>query len=280
MDFFQKQSTINAGGELLDLSHPIIMGILNVTPDSFYDGGKYNQTDQILQQTEKMLSEGAKIIDIGGYSTRPNAIDISEEEETRRVVTAIEIVLKNFPNCIISIDSFRANVAEKAVKTGAKIINDVSGGTLDDKMFETVARLQVPYILMHMRGNPQTMKDLTEYGDLILDMADFFEKQVYKLRKLGVKDIILDVGLGFAKTLEQNYVLLKKLGFLNIFELPILVGASRKSMIWKKLQISSAEALNGTTAINTVALQNGASILRVHDVKEARQIVELLHAEA
>jgi len=275
MAFFQTSKTLNLGGHLLDLSRPIIMGILNITPDSFYDGGQYKSAEQIIQQVEKMHSEGAKIIDIGGYSTRPNAIDISENEEFKRVLFAIETILDKFPDALISIDTFRANIAEKAVLAGAKIINDVSGGTLDDKMFETVARLKVPYILMHMKGNPQTMAQLTNYENLILEMTDFFQSQITKLQQLGVTDIILDVGLGFAKTIEQNYELIQKLDSFRIFELPILVGASRKSMIWKKLNLSPAEALNGTTAVNAIALQNGATILRVHDVKEARQIVDL-----
>ncbi len=275
MALFQTSKTLNLGGHLLDLSKPITMGILNITPDSFYDGGKYKNADQIIQQVEKMSSEGTKIIDIGGYSTRPNATNISENEELERVLFAIEAILERFPNTLISIDTFRANIAERAVQAGAKMVNDVSGGTLDDKMFETVARLKVPYILMHMKGSPQTMTQLTNYDNLILEMTDFFQIQIAKLREIGVMDIILDVGLGFAKTIEQNYELIQKLDSFKIFELPILVGASRKSMIWKKLHLSPAEALNGTTAVNTIALQNGANILRVHDVKEAEQIIDL-----
>jgi len=275
MALFQTSKTLNLGGHLLDLSKPITMGILNITPDSFYDGGKYKNTDQIIRQVEKMSSEGTKIIDIGGYSTRPNATNISENEELERVLFAIEAILERFPNTLISIDTFRANIAERAVQAGAKMVNDISGGTLDDKMFETVARLKVPYILMHMKGSPQTMTQLTNYDNLILEMTDFFQIQIAKLREIGVMDIILDVGLGFAKTIEQNYELIQKLDSFKIFELPILVGASRKSMIWKKLHLSPAEALNGTTAVNTIALQNGANILRVHDVKEAEQIIDL-----
>jgi len=275
MALFQTSKTLNLGGHLLDLSKPITMGILNITPDSFYDGGKYKNADQIIQQVEKMSSEGTKIIDIGGYSTRPNATNISENEELERVLFAIEAILERFPNTLISIDTFRANIAERAVQAGAKMVNDISGGTLDDKMFETVARLKVPYILMHMKGSPQTMTQLTNYDNLILEMTDFFQIQIAKLREIGVMDIILDVGLGFAKTIEQNYELIQKLDSFKIFELPILVGASRKSMIWKKLHLAPAEALNGTTAVNTIALQNGANILRVHDVKEAEQIIDL-----
>lgn len=275
MALFQTSKTLNLGGHLLDLSKPITMGILNITPDSFYDGGKYKNADQIIRQVEKMSSEGTKIIDIGGYSTRPNATNIPENEELERVLFAIEAILERFPNTLISIDTFRANIAERAVQAGAKMVNDVSGGTLDDKMFETVARLKVPYILMHMKGSPQTMTQLTNYDNLILEMIDFFQIQIAKLREIGVMDIILDVGLGFAKTIEQNYELIQKLDSFKIFELPILVGASRKSMIWKKLHLSPAEALNGTTAVNTIALQNGANILRVHDVKEAEQIIDL-----
>lgn len=274
--FFQKHQTLNIGGQCIDFSQPKVMGILNVTPDSFFDGSKYAHEKSILQQVEKMLNEGAQIIDVGGYSTRPNAQDVSQTEEIQRVVSTISIILKHFPQSIISIDTFRAEVAKQAIKEGAQLINDVSGGTLDPKMFETVAHLQVPYILMHMKGNPQTMSNLTNYKNLILDITNFFEEQIFRLRQLGVKDIILDIGLGFAKNIEQNYMLLHQLEFLKIFELPVLVGASRKSMIWRKLNHTPDQALNGTTVVNTIALQNGTNILRVHDVKEAKEVVDLL----
>lgn len=255
---------------------PQVMGILNVTPDSFYDGGLYCQEKAIITQVEKLQSDGAQIIDIGGYSTRPSATDVPCEEELGRVVSAIHLIIRNFPDCIISVDTFRSEVAKQAVRAGASIINDVSGGELDKKMFQTVAELQVPYILMHMRGTPKTMNEHTDYRDLILEMTDFFQVRIFKLRALGVKDIILDVGLGFAKNIDQNYELLRALHFLKIFELPILVGASRKSMIWKKLHITPAQSLNGTTVINTIALQHGADILRVHDAKEAQETIDLL----
>ncbi len=277
MRFFQKHQTLNIGGQCVDFSRPKVMGILNVTPDSFYDGGKYQHEKNILSHTEKLLTEGAQIIDVGGYSTRPNAEHISQEQENQRVISVISLIMHQFPDCIISIDTFRADIARQAVGAGAKLINDVSGGTLDPQMFQTVAQLNVPYILMHMKGNPQTMNQLTDYQNLMIEITDFFEKQIFSLRNLGVKDIILDIGLGFAKNIIQNYELLHQLEFLKIFELPVLVGASRKSMIWKKLNSTPAQALNGTTVINTIALRNGADILRVHDARAAQEIIDLLY---
>lgn len=272
---FSKTYSINCGGKLLDLSEPIVMGILNVTPDSFYDGGRYENLEKIHQQVEKMVREGAKIIDIGGMSTRPGAEIISREEELRRVLPVINDSLKYFPEIFISVDTVHAGVAKEVILAGAHIINDISGGQLDDKMFETVAELQVPYILMHSRGTPQTMSKLNKYNDLPLEILDYFIERVEKLRELGVKDIIIDLGFGFAKSGKQNFDLLKSMSNFKILDLPILAGLSRKSMIWRTLNISPYDALNGTTALNMVALQNGANILRVHDVKEAVETIKL-----
>jgi dihydropteroate synthase len=251
------------------------MGILNVTPDSFYDGGEYNSEASLLRQTEKMLKDGADFIDVGGYSSRPGAADVSEEEEMERVLKAITAILRNFPAALVSIDSFRSKVAEAAINAGACIINDISGGNLDPGMFDTVARLKVPYILMHMRGDPRNMKNLTEYGNLIRELIDHFHERIFRLRQLDVKDIIIDPGFGFAKTIEQNFNLLHNLDKLSILGKPMLVGLSRKSMVWKTLQVDPADALNGTTSLNTMALLKGADILRVHDVREAREVIKL-----
>ncbi|RFN59930.1 dihydropteroate synthase [Marixanthomonas ophiurae] len=251
------------------------MGIINVTPDSFYDGGKTTHKDSILQQTEKMLTEGATFLDVGGYSSRPNAIDISEEEEISRVVPAIKSILDEFPETLISIDTFRSQVAKKAVETGACMVNDISGGTLDEAMFTTVAKMHVPYILMHMRGTPQTMTQQTGYNDVTIEVIRFFSEQIAKARKAGINDIVIDPGFGFAKTKEQCFELLQKLTLLKQLDVPILAGLSRKSMIYKTLNISAKEALNGTTVLNTLALQKETSILRVHDVKEAMECIKL-----
>lgn len=272
---FYSKKTIKLKGNLVDLTKPVAMGILNITPDSFYDGGKYHSQAQILRQTEKMLSEGATIIDIGGYSTRPYADDIAEKEEKKRILNAIHLLLKHFPNILISVDTFRASVAEAAVGEGACMINDISGGNLDENMFATVAKLQVPYILMHSRGTPQTMMTMTDYKNLLVDVMTYFHQKVATLRSLGVEDIIIDLGIGFAKTQEQNFELLKNLAIFRLLNVPILVGVSRKSLIYKTLQITPEEALNGTTVLNSLALLNGASILRVHDVKEAAQVIKL-----
>jgi dihydropteroate synthase len=251
------------------------MGILNLTPDSFFDGGKHNSTEKALQQTEKMLAEGADIIDVGGYSTRPNAKDVSEKEELNRVLPVIEVIKARFPECIISIDTFRASVAQRAVEAGASIVNDISGGQLDEKMFEAVAQMRVPYILMHSRGNPQTMSQLCYYENIFLEILHFFEQRIEKLTILGVKDVILDLGFGFAKTREQNFYLLKHLSYFQILERPMLVGVSRKSMIYKTLGIEPSQALNGTTALNMFALTQGANLLRVHDVAAAKETLLL-----
>lgn len=266
---------ISCKDTLIDLSLPKVMGILNVTPDSFFDGGRYQKEYAILQKTSQMLEEGATWIDVGGYSSRPNATHINTDEEKKRVLDAIEIIFKEFPQANISVDTFRAEVAEVAVKAGACMVNDISGGNLDAQMFETVARLQVPYILMHMKGTPQTMTTLNNYEDILLEMIDYFQTKVFTLRNLGVKDIILDMGFGFAKNINQNFYLLKHLKYFSVLNLPILAGISRKSMIYKTLQIKPNEALNGTTVLHTIALLNGASILRVHDVKDAMQTIQL-----
>lgn len=268
--------TLNLKGQLHIIETPLIMGILNITPDSFFDGGRYNSLEESLKQAEQMIQEGADILDIGGYSSRPNADNISTEEELIRVTPVIKAIREKFKDIIISIDTFRAEVAKKAVEAGADIINDISGGTLDNQMLEVAAQLNVPYIMMHIKGSPQNMQKNTDYKDLIGDIMDFFVKQSKKFYQLGGKDLILDVGFGFAKTVEQNHELLNNLDEFKLLELPLLVGVSRKSMIYKKLNISPSDALNGTTVLNTIALSKGADILRVHDVKEAKQIIELL----
>ncbi len=272
---FRINKTLLVKGKLIDLSEPKVMGILNITPDSFYDGGKFTEETKILKQVEKMLEEGATFIDIGGCSTRPGAKDISEEEEKKRVLPAIEAILINFPQIIISVDTFRSSIAKIAVEAGAAMVNDISGGSLDKKMPEVVASLQVPYILMHMQGTPQTMASLANYENLLKEMIDYFHQKINVFQALGVKDIIIDPGFGFAKTIDHNFELLRKLEYLRILEKPMLVGLSRKSTIWKSLAIKPEEALNGTTSLNTVALLKGASILRVHDVKEAVEVVKL-----
>ncbi|MHC2990920.1 dihydropteroate synthase [Pontibacter sp. HJ8] len=273
--FFQKKSTLNCRGKILSLDIPLVMGILNVTPDSFYPGSRLSSVEEVVQRAEAMLRDGADILDIGGYSSRPGAVDISETEELERLIPAIEAIIQAFPDAIISVDTFRARVAEATIAAGASIINDIGGGTLDEAMFDTVARLQVPYILMHMRGTPQNMNSLAAYEDVVLEVIDELQLQVDKLKKLGVNDIILDPGFGFAKTMEQNFVLMSRLEELRIMELPLLVGVSRKSMTYKLLGIDQSEALAGTIALNTIALGKGADILRVHDVKETKQTIQL-----
>ncbi|MEO2080174.1 MAG: dihydropteroate synthase [Leeuwenhoekiella sp.] len=271
-------ASINCKGTLIDFESPKVMGILNVTPDSFYDGGSYKNEKDILDQAEKMLDDGATFIDVGAYSSRPDAQDIHVEEECNRLIPVVELLLKNFPEVLLSIDTFRSKVAQEAVKAGAALINDISAGLLDPEMLPTVAKLQVPYILMHMRGTPQTMKGLTDYDNLIKEVLFYLSERVAAARALGLNDIIIDPGLGFAKTIAQNYELLHATEKLQILDLPILIGLSRKSMITKTLGIDAKSALNGTTALNMVALQKGASILRVHDVKEAVETVRLYQA--
>ncbi len=267
--------TLNVGGQLVDLSQPAVMGILNVTPDSFYAGSRVAHLDEVVRRAGEMLEHGATFLDVGGYSTRPGAADISPEEELGRVVPAVEAVRKAFPAALVSVDTFRAAVARAAVAAGAGMVNDISGGTLDAEMFPTVAALQIPYVLMHLRGTPQTMTSYTQYEDLPREIFGYFVRKVFALRQLGVKDIVLDLGFGFAKTPDQNFQLLRHWDYFKPLGLPVLAGLSRKSMIYKKLGIPVAEALNGTTVLNTIALTKGAAILRVHDVKEAMQAVKL-----
>ena len=270
--------TINCKGHLIDLSSPKVMGILNITPDSFYDGGKYNSEKAIIKHVEQMLLEGATFIDIGAYSSKPGADFVSEDEELARILPIITRVLKEFPEALLSIDTFRSRVAKECIQMGAALINDISAGKLDDTMLNTVADLHVPYIMMHMRGTPQTMQKQTVYNNLVKDILFYFSERIAAARQLGIVDMIIDPGFGFAKTLEQNFELLNQLELFNMLELPLLVGVSRKSMIYKTLQNSASQALNGTTALNTIALQKGANILRVHDVKEAIETIKLVQS--
>lgn len=267
--------TINCKGNLLDLSTPKVMGILNITPDSFFDGGKYKTDADFLKQTEKMLTEGAAIIDVGAYSSRPNAVFVSEAEEIERLTPIVALLVKQFPDIILSVDTFRAEVAKAAIENGAAIINDIAAGLLDDNMLNVIAETKVPYIMMHMRGTPQTKATLTHYDDIVKEMIFYFSERIAAARNLGINDIIIDPGFGFAKTLEQNYEVLQKLELFQMLEVPLLSAVSRKSMIYKLLETSPQEALNGTTFLNTVSLMKGAKILRVHDVKEAVECVKL-----
>lgn len=273
-----EQTTINCRGQLLELTSPIVMGIINVTPDSFYADSRAPNVLSLLEQVELQLTEGAAIIDVGGMSTRPGAEMISEIVEMNRILPAIRAISRAFPEAIISVDTFRASIARACVEEGAHIINDVSGGCLDEQMFATVAELGVPYILMHMRGTPQTMSQLTDYEDIALDLLDYFIEKVGILRGLKVKDIILDTGFGFAKTPEQSFELLAKLSVFQILECPILVGLSRKGMIWKTLGVEPKDSLNGTTAAHMLALQGGAKILRAHDVTAALEAIKIFEA--
>jgi len=267
--------TINCKGELIDLSSPKVMGIINTTPNSFYAESRKTLEKDILKQVEQMLKEGADFIDVGGYSTPPGAPKVKETEELKRVLPAAEKILKNFPETLISVDTFRASVAEKSIEAGAAIINDISAGNLDPEMMKTVAKHQVPYIMMHMRGTPQTMKDLNQYDDLVQDILFYFSEKINAARTLGINDLIVDPGFGFAKNISQNFELLSKMELFKTLELPILAGLSRKSLIYKTLNTSAQEALNGTTFLNSIALSKGASILRVHDVKEAVECTKL-----
>ncbi|AQG79341.1 dihydropteroate synthase [Spirosoma montaniterrae] len=269
------KKTLNCRGRLIDLTTPVVMGILNVTPDSFYTGSRVSANADLVERAGQMLADGATFIDIGGYSTRPGANDISPAEEADRVLPAIEAVLRQYPNALISVDTFRAEVARQAVDAGASMVNDVAGGTLDPLMFETVAGLGVPYVLMHLRGNPKTMQSLSVYENLVVDVVDEIGVQLAKLRALGAKDVLLDPGFGFAKTPAQNFELLSQLNAFQQFDEPLLIGLSRKSTIWKTLNISADAALNGTTVLNTAALLKGASVLRVHDVREAVEAIKL-----
>jgi len=276
--FFQKKVTLNAGGKLIDLSMPKVMGIINVTPDSFFAGSRNPNVSDAVFMAEKMLDEGADFLDIGAYSSRPGAADISPQEETDRLLPVIEAIVKRFPQAVLSVDTFRASVAEAAIKAGGQIINDISGGDLDAQMFKTVAKLQVPYILMHMKGTPQNMQEKAQYEDVFAEVFDYFAEKVYRLKQLHVHDVILDPGFGFAKTREQGFKLLQQMQGFDLLKLPVLAGVSRKGMIYKTLGGKPETALNGTTVLNTMALMNGASILRVHDVKEAVEAVDLFMA--
>lgn len=267
--------TINCKGKLIDLKIPKVMGILNVTPNSFYDGGLHHSLDKIEQQTEKMLNEGADIIDVGAYSTQPNASFVSQEEELGRIIPVVRHLVKNFPDIILSVDTFRAEVAKQTIDLGAAIINDVSAGFLDDQMMAVVGAMNVPYIMMHMKGTPQNMQQFTDYEDVMHDMILYFSERMATARKHGIIDVIIDPGFGFSKTLDQNYEVLNKLDLLQNLDVPVLSALSRKSMIYKFFENSPQEALNGTSVLNTLSLVKGANLLRVHDVKEAVECVKL-----
>jgi dihydropteroate synthase len=272
-----KSRFINIEGKLIDLSTPRVMGIINMTPDSFYKGSRYSKESYLVGIAGKMISEGADILDLGGYSSRPGAADISEGEEAERVLPVIKLLKEEIPSAVISVDTFRSGIAQRAVlECGANIINDISGGEADSRMFDVVAELNVPYILMHMQGNPQTMQNNPVYDDVVADILRWFAPRIFRLQSAGVKDIIIDPGFGFSKTNKHNFEMLRRLGDFEVAGLPILAGLSRKGTIWKTLGITPEEALNGTTVLNTVALLNGADILRVHDVKEAVEAVKLV----
>jgi dihydropteroate synthase len=276
--FFDAFTTINVDGNLIDLRTPKIMGILNVTPDSFFDGGRYETEAAMLNHAEVMLREGATFIDVGAYSSRPGAADVPLAVERERAVFAVSRLAARFPEAILSIDTFRSEVARAGIEAGARIVNDISAGELDPGMVDAVASLKVPYIAMHMRGTPQTMKTLAHYDDLLKDVVDYFHKKIAQFTAKGIKDIILDPGFGFAKTIEQNFQLLNRMEYLRVTGRPVLAGLSRKSMIWKTLGQSAADALNGTTVLNCLALSKGASILRVHDVAKADEVIKLMLA--
>lgn len=272
---FSQKKTLNLGGTLVSLDTPQVMGIINVTPDSFFARSRAQGEGAILRSAESQVKEGAFVLDVGGYSSRPGAGDVSLDEELSRAIPAIEAISREFPEVFLSIDTFRSEVAKQAVYAGAHMVNDISGGEQDVAMFDSVAELKVPYVLMHMKGTPKTMSDETQYNNLLTDIAFYFQERITKLRKLGVHDVIVDPGFGFAKTVEQNYHILQNLHYFNSLDVPVLVGFSRKSMIWKALDVSPEEALNGTSVLNTIALLQGASFLRVHDVKEAKQTITL-----
>ena len=267
---------INCNGNLIDLRKPRVMGILNLTPDSFYDGGKYDSEKKVLARAEQILSEGATFLDLGAYSSRPGAMQVSEKEERKRLIPTLDNILRHFPEALVSVDTWRHRIAEEAISRGACMINDISAGNMDPEMFQTVSRLQVPYVLMHMVGTPQTMQKHTGYKDLIRDIIFYFSEKIFALRQLGLNDLIIDLGFGFSKTLDQNYELLSKLDLFRILELPILTGISRKSMIYKLIGTGPEAALNATTAAHAIALAKGSSILRVHDVKEAIETILVL----
>jgi len=274
--FLNTKRTLNVGGKLVDLTLPRVMGILNITPDSFYSDSRISSTDEALSKAEAFMNEGATFIDIGAYSSRPGAENVTAEEELKRLIPVISAITKKLPEALISIDTFRAVVAHEAIGAGAHMINDISAGELDKEMFTTMASLQVPYIIMHMKGTPQTMQQEASYQNLSLELITYFSEKIARLRKLGLHDIIIDPGFGFAKTTDHNYELMQQLEALHIFGLPVLTGISRKTMIYKLLDTEAKHALNGTTVLNTVALLKGSSILRVHDVKEAAECITLI----
>ncbi|MGE0088638.1 MAG: dihydropteroate synthase [Bacteroidales bacterium] len=281
--FFSKKFAIQIRGKLMDLSEPKVMGILNLTPDSFYDGGRHNSTEKVLQYVGNMVSEGLDILDIGAYSTKPGAKELSEKEELDRLIPVLKLLKSEYPDLILSVDTFRSEIARIAVADySVDIINDISAGDMDKKMFEVIAKLNVPYIMMHMQGTPQTMQLNPEYKNVVKDVIQYFSEKVSRAKLLGINDVILDPGFGFGKTMEHNYQLLRYLPDFRIFELPLLVGLSRKSMIYKTLNTTPDESLNGTTILNTLSLLGGATILRVHDVREAKEAITLylkfLHA--
>lgn len=270
--------TLNCKGRLLTIDEPVVMGILNVTPDSFYSGSRVQQTDEVLQKAATMIAEGAAILDIGGQSTRPGSTRISAEEETARVVPAIEAIKQQFPTIFISIDTYYAEVAKQAVEAGADLVNDISAGNMDAAMLATVAQLQVPFIAMHMQGTPDTMQENPQYENIAKEVVDYFSTKTKQCKEAGIVDVILDPGFGFGKTITHNFQLLKQMEALQMFQVPVLAGLSRKSTIWRTLNITADEALNGTTVLNTLALTKGANILRVHDVKEAVETIRLFSA--
>lgn len=267
--------SLNCKGKLLAIDKPLVMGIINTTPDSFYDGSRKQSSESVLKQATKMLTEGADIIDVGGQSTRPGSERISAKEELKRVLPAVEIILKNFPDTIISVDTYQSEVAVELINAGASIINDVSAGNLDSSMIETVAKLQVPYVCMHMKGTPQDMQQQSNYENVTTELLDFFIQKIDECKRAGINDVIIDPGFGFGKTIAHNFTLLKELLVFKMLEKPIMAGLSRKSTIYKTLGITAEEALNGSTVLHTLALQNGANILRVHDVKEAKEVIAL-----
>ena len=273
---FSVKKTLNIRGILHALERPWIMGIVNLTPDSFYNKSRVQREDDMVKRVEEMLSDGADLVDLGAYSSRPGATHISEQEEWERLQPAIKVILRNYPETLISVDTFRSSIARKAYEEGASMINDISGGQIDDNMFKTISDIRIPYILMHMRGDPRTMNTLTTYDNLFKEMINYFESRILELKSSGVNDIIIDPGFGFAKSLDQNYELLKNLTYFEVLGYPLLVGLSRKSMIFKQLGVQPSEALNGTIALNTVSLLKRASILRVHDIKEAKEVVNIV----
>jgi dihydropteroate synthase len=275
---FSINRSLQCGDKIITLDKPLVMGILNLTPDSFFDGGRYQEQDQFISHSEKMLEEGADILDLGAVSTRPGAAEVSEREELKRLIPALQILVKRFPQTIFSVDTYRSNVAKVAADNGAGIINDISGGNLDNHMFETIATLNTPYVLMHMKGEPSNMQQNPVYQNVVAEVSEFFESGIGKLKELGFSQVILDPGFGFGKTIPHNYALLRHLDQLRKFGFPVLVGISRKSMINKLLDIKSNDALHATGVLNTIALLGGADILRVHDVKEAIQVIKVVNA--